>query len=177
MLFPKIINTTWKNKICIRPQIKETLFYRQTDLPSRVGRSGDFFLFMVLKMTPKTQRCRENFDIFCKKYFGKIFRLIFKKLQPKISRLGQKTADFTRFWKNKKKRKKMPKRKFGSVAPVKQVFFFRCLSDVYQFHQVYEKYTSKTCDYICNLKRYDSSCSNLPKVNCGAIVVCLKKIE
>ena len=37
--------------------------------------------------------------IFFAEKFGKIFRLIFKKFQPKFSDLGQKTADFTRFWK------------------------------------------------------------------------------
>ena len=34
-------------------------------------------------------------------------------------------ADFTRFWKNKKKKKKNYQNgKFGSVAPVKQFLFF-----------------------------------------------------
>ena len=96
-----------KKNDALRPGKKRnpTLFYGQTDLPSRVGRSGDFFFFFshlwFKKTTPKHQNF-EKTDIFCSKNFGKIFRLIFKKFQPKFSDLGTKTADFTRFWKNKK---------------------------------------------------------------------------
>ena len=61
---------------------KETLFYGLTDLPIRVGRSGDFFFFNFFffylwfqKVTPTTQKFRENFDIFCRKILGKYLDL------------------------------------------------------------------------------------------------------
>ena len=68
------------------------------DLPSRVGRLDDFLFFNLFftygsrNMTPITQKFRENFDIFCRKKIAKIFRLIFKKFQPKFSDLGQKKS-------------------------------------------------------------------------------------
>ena len=63
--------------------------------------------------------------IFFAEKIGKIFRLIFKKFQPIFSDLGQKTADFTRFWKKLKNNNDfLPKRKVVSVAPVKQGFLF-----------------------------------------------------
>ena len=45
------------------------------------------------------------------KSFGKIFWFIFKNFQPKFLDFGQKTANFTRFWKNKKKIKEKKKEK------------------------------------------------------------------
>ena len=53
-------------------------------------------------MTPKTQKFRENFDIFAEKIWKN--RLIFKKFQPQYSDLGQKTADFGKKFPAKKKR-------------------------------------------------------------------------
>ena len=98
----------------------------QTCQVGSVGRSGDFlyflfFYFMVPKMTSKTQKFRGNWLwYFLQKNFGKIFRLIFKKFQPFFSDLGLILIlqDFA------KKKNNLPKRKFGSVAPVKQGFLF-----------------------------------------------------
>ena len=103
----------------------------RADRPAKQGRSVGrftkkklFFYLWFQKITPKTQKILRKLWYSVQKNFGKIFRLIFKKFQPKLSDLGQKTADFTRFWKKFKKNNFLPKRKFGSVAPIKQGFLF-----------------------------------------------------
>ena len=59
---------------------KETLFYGQTDLPSRVGQSGLYsFFFLVTKMTKKNQKSPKKSDDFCRKTIEKTFSVIFKK--------------------------------------------------------------------------------------------------
>ena len=90
-----------------------------------VGRAIFFLLlFMVPKNDPQNTKSSKKLWNFLQKNFGKTFRHIFKKFQPKFSDLGQKTADFTRFWKNTKNNNFLPKRKFGLVTPVKQGFLF-----------------------------------------------------
>ena len=87
-----------------------------------------FFLmsFLVAKMTPKTPKFqknkKKNRNFFCRKNFRKTFGLSFKNIQLKYLDFGQKTADFTRFWKNFFL-KICQNGKFGLVAPVK-IFFF-----------------------------------------------------
>ena len=95
------------------------MFYGQTDLLSRVCRLGVlfvclFFLFLVAKITLKTHPKKKS-EIFCRKILGKYLTY----LQVEFLYFGQKTADFTRFW-----GKNLPKRKYGSVAGVKEGFFF-----------------------------------------------------
>ena len=90
---------------------KKILFYRRTDLPIQVGSVGwafffSFFFFLVAKMTLKTQK------------FQKIIWLF----SAKIVDFGQKMADITRFWKNKKKN--LPKWKILVDRTRKTVFFF-----------------------------------------------------
>ena len=55
-------------------------------------------------MTLKTQKFFKNLTILQKKFWGTI--LIFKNFKLKYLDFGQKMADFTRFWKNLKKKKK-----------------------------------------------------------------------
>ena len=62
----------------------KTLIYRQTDLPSRVGRSVGWFFFFFFFFsrskndTKNTKILKKKSDIFLQKNFGKIFWLIFK---------------------------------------------------------------------------------------------------
>ena len=99
----------------LRPRKKETLFYGRTDLPSRVGRSGHFFIFffcLVAKMTPL-----KNWN------FLKIWSFLEKKIWKKDFQLFSKIVsqiffdfDFSKL----KKKKNLTKWK-------NRVFFFRGL--------------------------------------------------
>ena len=104
-----IVHVKW----VFRPRKKkETLFYGRTDLPSKVGRLHDFFFFNLIffyllfqKKPPKHENFKKTL-IFLQKNFGKIFRLTFKKFQPKFSDLGQQMAGFTIFGKKQFSAKK-----------------------------------------------------------------------
>ena len=73
-------------------------------------------------MTPKTQKCRENFDIFCRKILEKYLDLFSRNFSQKFQILVKKWLILQDFRKNFKKN--MAKRKFGSVMAVKKGFLF-----------------------------------------------------
>ena len=78
---------------------KKTLFYQRTDLPSRVRQLG-IFSISDTKNDPKNTKIskkKKKKRHFLQKHFGKI-------LFSKVSDFGQKTADFTRFWKKFQKK-------------------------------------------------------------------------
>ena len=69
----------------------------QVELVGQVFFIFIFFFIYGSKNDPQNTKVSRNFGIFAQKKIGKIFRLIFKKFQPKFSDLGQKMADLTRF--------------------------------------------------------------------------------
>ena len=98
---------------------KKKLFYRQTDLPKRVGWSGVFvfvFVFLVsgskndIKNTKISTKKKKKTWHFLQKNFGKIFWLFLKYFQLEVLDFDQKTADFIRFWKNFKNKTKQKKK-------------------------------------------------------------------
>ena len=76
---------------------KKNLFYERTDLPSKVGWA---IFFSGSKNDPKHNNFENKSDNFCRKVLGKYFDSFSKIFQQKLLDFGQKTADFTRFWKN-----------------------------------------------------------------------------
>ena len=80
---------------------KRKLFYGRTNLPSTVRWSEHFFFqylfsFLVAKMIHlKTQKSPKKFDVFLKKNFGKVFRVIVKNFQSNFLRLWPKMANST----------------------------------------------------------------------------------
>ena len=112
----------------LRPQKKETLFtgWRTCQVGS-VGRAVFFLLFFCLwfqKMTPKTRKFWENFDIFCRKILGKYLDLFSRNFSQNFQILVKKRLILQDLAKNKNNNNFLPKRKFGSVAPVKQGVLF-----------------------------------------------------
>ena len=67
------------------------MFYRQTDLPSRVGRL-DIFIIIISgsKNDPKNTKILKKICHFLQKNFGKIFWLTFRNFQLKFLDFGQK---------------------------------------------------------------------------------------
>ena len=126
----------------VRPQKKKkNLFYGRADLSSRVGRSvGRFFfiyLFLVAKMTIKTQTFRKkNLTFFEENKQTNKDKQKQKQKQKRgniLTYFQKNLAKIFRFWSKKKRlilqdfgklRKKWQNGKFGSVEPVKQFFFF-----------------------------------------------------
>ena len=77
----------WMSSGSMMSFVKKKLFYGRPDGPANiigsVGRSGDFFNFCFQKMTPKTRKFRENFNICCRKILGKyldLFSRIFSQI-------------------------------------------------------------------------------------------------
>ena len=73
---------------------KKNLFYGQTDMPIRVGRSGVcfvlflfFFPFLVAKMTLKTQKFQKKLTFFCRKVLGEYFDF-FSKIFGRACKTG-----------------------------------------------------------------------------------------
>ena len=87
---------TSRTKLPQRPRKKETRFYGRTDLPSRVGRSGHFFLnilfsFWKQKWPSKTTESPKKSIVFCRKNVLKICSDIFKKsISAKLFKTDQK---------------------------------------------------------------------------------------
>ena len=98
---------------------KEILFYRPTRRTCQVGSVGQvIFYFLILffylwfqKNYPQNTKISRKLWYLLQKKIGKIFRLIFKKFQPKFSDLGQKRLILQDFGKNEKKKKILPKSK------------------------------------------------------------------
>ena len=92
-----------------------------------IGRAiFSIFIFLNLwfqKITPNTRKFRENFDIFCRIILGNIETSCQEILAKIFQIFVKKWLILQDFGKNKKI-KILPKRKFGSVAPVKRGFIF-----------------------------------------------------
>ena len=77
---------------------KETFFYGWTDLPSRIGRSGQFFFFLVSKMTPlENNKISQKADVFWRKILVKEFQLFRKTFSQIFFVFDQKRLVLHRF--------------------------------------------------------------------------------
>ena len=130
------------NSLNIRRRKKNTLFYRQTDLPSRVGWSRS-------KIDPINTKFWKKSEIICRTILRK-YLTYFQKFSAKIYRFWSRNGWFDNILEKLKKKKNLPKRTIWVGRACKTVLFCFFVALSYNmYHDIYNMLVS--CGLVINI--------------------------